>query len=99
MSGPGKIARAYFTEGDKMLGIVMEYLHNQAKVSGATVLRGYAGFGKSGVMHSMNIPQEAVNLPIIVEFIDEASKVDAVIQHFKEMFSPGHIISWPVQMD
>ncbi|MDQ2993781.1 MAG: DUF190 domain-containing protein [Pseudomonadota bacterium] len=99
MSKPMKMARAYFTEGDKLLIIIMDYLHNIAQVKGVTVLRGYSGFGRSGVVHSQESPQETSNLPLCVEFFDEIEKIDGVIAHFKDMFEPGHIVSWKVNAD
>lgn len=99
MGKPMKMARAYFTEGDKLLTIIMDFLHNNARVKGVTVIQGYTGFGRSGVMHSKEMPLEARNLPICVEFYDETAKVDSVIAHLKDMFVPGHIVSWPVTSD
>lgn len=94
-----KFGRIFLTEGDKLLPLLMEYLHNDAKVKGVTVLRGYSGFGKSRVMHSKDIPVEAKNLPLIIEFVDEIEKIDQVIKHFKDMFKLGHIVSWLVTVD
>lgn len=94
-----KYARVYINEGDKLLTLLTEYLHNDAKVRGVTVLRAYSGFGKSRALHSQEIPYEANNLPLIVEFIDEIAKIDEVIKHFKDMFKLGHIVSWLVTVD
>ncbi len=99
MSTAMKYGRVYITEGDKLLPLLMEYLHNDAKVEGVTVIRGYSGFGKSRVMHSQEIPIEAHNLPLIIEFIDTVEKVDSVIRHFKDMFRLGHLVSWLVNVD
>ncbi|MBX9586908.1 MAG: DUF190 domain-containing protein [Gammaproteobacteria bacterium] len=99
MESAMKYARVYITEGDKLLPLLMEYLHNDAKVAGVTVIRGYSGFGKSKVLHSKEIPYEANNLPLIIEFIDTVEKVDSVIRHFKDMFRLGHIVSWAVNVD
>src|ERR1700730_15442586 len=96
MASEMKYARVYITEGDKLLPLLMEYLHNDAKVKGVTVIRAYSGCGKSKVVHSKEIPYEANNLPLIVEFIDEVEKVNSVIHHFKDMFKLGHIVSWLV---
>ncbi len=99
MDSAMKYGRVYITEGDKLLPLLMEYLHNDAKVAGVTVVRAYSGFGKSKVIHSQEIPFEANNLPLIIEFIDTIEKVDAVIRHFKDMFRLGHIVSWLVTVD
>lgn len=94
-----KYARVYFNEGDRLLTLIMDYLHNDAQVKGATVIRGYSGFGHSKVVHSKEIPSEANNLPLIVEFVDSVEIVDRVIRHFKDMFKLGHIVSWMVDVD
>jgi PII-like signaling protein len=99
MASEMKYARVYINEGDKLLPLIMEYLHNDAQVSGATVVRAYSGFGKSKVVHSIELAHEANNLPLIIEFIDTVEKVDHVIRHFKDMFRLGHIVSWPVNVD
>ncbi len=99
VSKPMKMARAYFTEGDKLLTIIMDFLHNNARVKGVTVIQGYSGFGRSGVLHSKESQLEVTNLPLCVEFYDEIETVDKVIAHLKEMFVPGHIVSWPVISD
>ncbi len=99
MGAEMKYARVYLTEGDKMLQLIMDYLHNDAQVKGVTVIRGYSGYGNSKIMHSKEIPTEANNLPLIVEFIDGAEKVNHVIHHFKDMFKLGHIVSWMVTLD
>ena len=94
-----KYARLHITEGDKLLPLLMEYLHNNLQVRGVTVLQAHSGFGKSRVVHSKTIPHEAHNLPLIIEFIDEVEKVDTAIRHFKDMFSLGHIVSWMVMVN
>jgi PII-like signaling protein len=94
-----KYARVYINEGDKLLTLLMEYLHNDAKVRGVTVIRAYSGFGNSRAVHSQEIANEVNNLPLIVEFIDEIAKVDDIIKHFKDMFKLGHIVSWLVTVD
>ena len=94
-----KYARVYFTEGDRLLTLIMDYLHNDAQVKGVTVIRAYSGFGNSKVVHSKEIPHEANNLPLIVEFVDSIEKVDSIIRHFKDMFKLGHIVSWLVDVD
>lgn len=99
MGAEMKYARVYLTEGDKMMNLIMDYLHNDAQVKGVTVIRAYSGFGNSKIMHSKEIPTEANNLPLIIEFIDSAEKVDHVIHHFKDMFKLGHIVSWVVTLD
>lgn len=85
----------YLTEGDKLLGRLMQILHDREKVIGVTVLRGITGFGKKGHIHSSTLIDVSFDLPLIIEFFDAPEKVDTIIGHIQELIEPGHIVSWP----
>jgi len=76
----------------------MQHLHDEEKVRGVTVFRGISGFGKSGVMHSSSLLDMSLNLPVIVEFFDESSKVEQILEHLNTFIEPGHIVSWQAQV-
>lgn len=46
-------------------------------LAGATVLRGPMGFGKSSRLHKANALELSEDLPIVIEIVDEAAKIDA----------------------
>jgi len=92
------MVRIYLTEADKMIDTLLKRLHDWEKVRGVTVFRGITGFGKSGVMHSSQLLDMSLNLPVIVEFFDEASKVDAILEHLSSTIEPGHIVSWAAEL-
>jgi len=98
MTKPVKVAKIFMTEADKLLNAVMSYLHFEAKLHGVTVTKAYAGFGESGAVHSQDSPL-AGNLPLILEFYDEAQKVDEAIAHVKTMLGEGHVITWQANME
>ena len=55
-----------------------EFIVLQAKkegLAGATVLKGILGYGASSVIHSYKFWEVSEKLPIVVELIDEESKV------------------------
>lgn len=85
----------YLTEGDKLLGQLMQILHDNEKVSGVTVLRGITGFGKNGHIHSSSLIDVSFDLPLVIEFFDAPEKVDTIIGHLQALVEPGHIVSWP----
>lgn len=93
------IVRAYFTESENKLDAVLEYLHDKAKVSGATVFRGISGFGLSGKMHEASLVDLSLDLPLVVEFYDVPEKVNSTISELNTIFEPGHIIAWPVHVN
>jgi PII-like signaling protein len=48
----------------------------EMKLAGATVLRGPMGFGASSHMHTAKILQLSADLPIVIEIVDDAEKID-----------------------
>jgi len=60
-------------------------------VSGATVSRALAGFGAHKVVHTPRIEALAEHLPLRVEFIESAGKVDELLPSLYEMVTDGLI--------
>jgi uncharacterized protein len=58
-------------------------------LAGATVLRGFLGFGKSSHMHAANILRLSMDLPMVVEIVDSREKLNAFIPHLESMMSGG----------
>ena len=48
-------------------------------LAGATVLRGPMGFGRSSRLHTAKILRLSEDLPLIIEIVDAAEKIDAFI--------------------
>jgi len=69
---------------------VMRFLL-QKGVSGATATRCLAGFGSHHQMHTPKIEALAEHLPIRVEFIETAQRVDQLLPDLYEMVSDGLI--------
>jgi PII-like signaling protein len=60
-------------------------------VSGATVTRALAGFGAHQVIHTPKIEVLAEHLPVRVEFIETAAKVDEILPTLYDMVTDGLI--------
>jgi uncharacterized protein len=60
-------------------------------LAGATVLRGPMGFGRSNHLHNANILRLSLDLPIVVEIVDERPKIDAFLPELKTMMRGGLI--------
>ena len=88
------IARVYTLEGHDHLNQVLDILQKQ-EIKGVTVIRGIAGIGASGEVHTSSLLNLSLELPIIIEFYDEPQKVDQVIQTLKAKLELKHIVSWP----
>jgi len=84
------------------LGEADEYIHRplyraivlrarELHLAGATVLRGPMGFGRSNHLHNANILRLSLDLPIVVEIVDERSKIEAFLPELKNMMRGGLI--------
>jgi hypothetical protein len=61
------------------------------KLAGATVLHGILGFGKSSRFHKTNPLILSSDLPVVIEIVDHAEKIDAFLPVLEQMMSGGLI--------
>jgi PII-like signaling protein len=88
------IARVYTMEGRDMLNRALNILQSE-QIVGVTVLRGIAGWGTSGEIHTSSLLDLSLDLPLIIEFYDEPSKVEKAIVALQSRLDFKHIVSWP----
>jgi PII-like signaling protein len=69
---------------------ILTYLMNKG-VAGATASRAMAGFGPHRVMHTTKIEVLTEHLPIRIEFVETADRVDTLLPTLYEMVSDGLI--------
>lgn len=93
------MVRIYLGESDRGLKPLLKCLHDELNVCGATVTRGVAGFGASGVVHSASLIDLSTDLPLVLEFFDRPERAQAAIERIKTFVEPGHVVSWRVQVD
>ncbi len=70
----------------------------EMKMAGATVLRGPLGFGASAHLHSAKILQLSADLPIVVEIVDEASRIEEFWKVVQPMLDGGLATTEPVRV-
>ena len=89
----GVLLRIFLGESDKFHGkplykqIVLKA--RQLNLAGATVLRGFMGFGASSRMHTAKILRLSEDLPIIVEIVDSRENIDKIIPYIDETVKQG----------
>ena len=93
--GPGKQVGIYVAEdqqyhGSAAYAAVLDFLFFH-RVSGATVTRGIAGFGADHHMQTTGLVDLAVHLPVKVEFIETAQKVEELLPKLQAMVGTGLI--------
>ncbi len=91
---PVKIVRIYMLESQGLADEVLNILHDEEKVSGVTIMRGIAGYGASGRVHTASLLELSLDLPIVLEFFDEPEHADAVITKLRNRLQVKHIVSW-----
>jgi PII-like signaling protein len=85
----------YVSEGSRHHGIpvyssILDFLFFRG-VSGATVVRGVAGFGADRHMHSASIVEISDRMPLKIEFIETPEKVDELLGKLEELAGTGMI--------
>ncbi len=88
-----KIARVHTLEGHDHFNQVLSVLQTQ-NIAGVTVLRGIAGVGESGQLHTSSLLSLSLELPIIIEFYDVPERVEEAIKVLQSQLDLQHIVSW-----
>ena len=75
---------------DSLCDAILTFLLHKG-VAGATATRAMAGFGAHQVMHTTRIEALTEHLPIRIEFIESAQKVDEIMPTLYDMVTDGVI--------
>ena len=95
IDGQGQLLRIFIGESDKWEGrplyeaIVLKA--RERGLAGATVLRGQEGFGANSRIHTARILRLSEDLPIVVEIVDSAEKIAAILPELDTMVGEGLI--------
>jgi uncharacterized protein len=77
--------------GKRLERLVIDFLI-KAGVSGATVWTGVDGFGKRG-KSTLKLEGVTVNMPLIIEVIDEQSKLEPLLPELKTIVGDNGLVS------
>jgi len=93
--GPAKKVTIYLNEDIKhyltpLYEALLTFLAHK-DVSGATVTRAVAGFGAHRTIHTPKVEALAEHLPVKIEFIESAERVDELLPTLYEMVTDGLI--------
>ncbi len=88
-----RLLRIFIGESDTYRGrplhtAIVEALRREG-LAGATVIRGIEGFGKSSRLHTAHILRLSEDLPIVIECVDTADKIEAILPTLDEMIGDG----------
>ena len=93
--GERTLMRIHIGESDKWHGkplheAIVQMLRKEG-FSGATVLRGVAGYGGTSVYHTDKLLRLSQDLPLIVEVVEYTERIEAILPRLDEMVDGGLI--------
>ena len=80
LEGEALLLRVFLGESDRYEG---------RPLSGATVLKGFMGFGAHSRIHTAKILQLSEDLPVVVEIVDTEEKIQAFLPVLDGMVREG----------
>jgi PII-like signaling protein len=95
LKGERVLMRIHIGERDKYEGrplyeTIVELLRSR-HYAGATVLRAIMGFGANARLHTDRIELLSLDLPIVIEVIETAEKIEAILPEIDHMITSGLI--------
>ena len=95
LSENGQLLRVFCGEADRWQGeplyraVVLKA--RELGLAGATVLRGPMGFGANSRMHTTKLLELSTDLPIVIEIVDSAEKIQGLLPFLDEAVAEGLI--------
>jgi uncharacterized protein len=91
--GEQTLMRIHVGESDRWHGkplhdAVVELLRREG-FSGVTVLRGVGGYGSSSIYHTDKILRLSQDLPIVIETVETAERIESILPRLDEMVGGG----------
>ncbi|MEJ2288571.1 MAG: DUF190 domain-containing protein [Deinococcales bacterium] len=87
------LLRIFIGESDRVdhraLHEVIVERARQRGLAGATVLRGFLGFGANSRIHTSKVLRLSEDLPVVVEIVDAEEKIEAFLPELDTMIGEG----------
>jgi PII-like signaling protein len=102
LEGEGKLVRIFIGESDLWHGrplyqAIVERVREDG-LAGATVVRGIEGFGAKSHLHTSRILRLSEDLPIVLEIVDTAERIETLLPVLDEMVADGLVTIETVQI-
>src|SRR5215467_7624352 len=93
LSEDGALLRIFIGESDHWNGRPLyEAIILKARepgIAGATMLRGMMGYGTASRIHTAKILRLSEDLPVVIEIVDSAEKIDTLLPLIDQMVQEG----------
>jgi len=95
IEGEGKLLRIFIGESDTWHGkplyqAIVERVREEG-LAGATVIRGIEGYGADSRIHTARILRLSEDLPVVIEIVDSAERIQEIIPVLDEMVGEGMV--------
>ena len=94
LSGEAKLLRIFIGEADLLHHVpVHEKIVIEARkagLAGATVFKGIMGYGGTSRIHTSKILRLSEDLPLIIEIVDEESKIERFLPTVDQIFDEAN---------
>lgn len=102
LEGERILMRVHLGERDKYHGkplyaAIVELLRGR-HFAGATVTRGIMGFGATAKLHTDRFEYLSADLPIVVECVETADRINAILPELDQMIGGGLVTLEPVHV-
>ena len=98
----GKLLRIFVGEADQWEGAPLyEAIVKRARaggLAGATVLKGFLGFGCKSHLHTAKLLRLSEDLPVVIEIVDSEAKIAAFLPTLDAMVREGLVTLEKVQV-
>ncbi len=95
IEGEGQLLRIFVGESDTWHGhplyeAIVKRVREEG-LAGATVIRGIEGFGATSRLHTSRILRLSEDLPVVIEIVDTAERIELVLPILDEMVAEGMV--------
>ena len=102
MVGKAKLLKIYVGESEryqnKPLYRHLIYWLKDKGISGITVSRGIEGYGQDKILHSARFLELSADLPIVLEIVDTAEKIESVLPEVCAMCPKGLVFTVDIEV-
>jgi hypothetical protein len=93
----GRLLRVFLGERDRVGGVpafrAVVDAARELGLAGATVLHGSIGFGADSIIHRPELWRLSGDLPVVIEVVDDAERIDALIARLERLLEGGGLIT------
>lgn len=102
MKGKAKLLKIYVGEKEQfknkpLYQYLVHWLREQG-IIGVTVCRGIEGYGQDKILHSARLLELSSDLPIILEIVDTAEKIDSIVPNVSRIVPKGLIFTVDIEV-